>query len=159
MTALAQAQATVFVVGWADLLRQEIENAIERTQAHQKDGIEILGSTNKRLTELRRALPLLEGAAVELDQLAETSGGEMWRPASFEEFVAMPQRIIKQIGAQYTLAYVTEWKPSLDHLHQVEVWPLRPGLSVRTRRSYYADDETQSQRERHQQFIDGRRPS
>jgi VWFA-related protein len=142
LTALAQAQATVFVIGWAEVLRHEIENAIVWNETHRRDGVEILGSgPQKRAQELRRFLPQLEGAAVQLTELAEASGGEILLPQSFEEMVASPQRVIKEIGAQYTLAYITERRPSLESMRAVEVYVKRPGATIRTRRSYFIDDE------------------
>jgi hypothetical protein len=90
---------------------------------------------------LRRFLPQLEGAAVQLTELAEASGGEILLPQSFEEMVASPQRVIKEIGAQYTLAYITERRPSLESMRAVEVYVKRPGATIRTRRSYFIDDE------------------
>jgi Ca-activated chloride channel family protein len=135
--AVARAQATVYVIGWTDVLQREIASAITWIKKREMPGT----ATQKRLLELRRHLAKLEGAAAELRQLAETSGGELFLPPSFAEFVAAPQLVLREIGAQYTLAYLTERKPSLDPQQEVQVFATRPGLTLRTRRSYYADGE------------------
>jgi VWFA-related protein len=138
LKAVAQASATVFVVAWADLLARQIEGAIEWMKGNEPSN----SATAKRVRELRQHVVQLGGAALGLRELAEASGGEMLRPASFEEFVATPRGIITEVGAQYTLAYLTEQRPSADPLRTVEVLPTRAGLTVRARRSYYAHDET-----------------
>lgn len=137
LAALAKTRAAVFVIGWAELVRGEIENAIGWIGAHEPHGT----ATTKRVNELRRHLPQLDGGSEDLRQLAEASGGEMWLPESFEEFVVLPRRILGEVGAQYTLAFSTERGPSLEALRSVEVIPARKGLSVRARRSYYLEGE------------------
>ena len=147
LLSLAQAQASVFVIGWAEVLRQQVLIAIENVRRSRKDGIEILGSGSaKRMQELRTFLAKLDGAAIQLTDLAEASGGEIWLPPSFDEMVTAPQLVMKEIGAQYTLAYITERKPNLDPMHEVQVYVKRPGVTIRTRRSYLAEDEAQTKR-------------
>jgi VWFA-related protein len=135
--ALEKARATVFVIGWAEALRREIELNIGWMANH-----EIVGSnTYKRIEELRRHLLYLESAAVELRQLAENSGGEMLLPPTHEDLIKTNRAIKAEIGAQYTLSFVTENAPSLEDKRSIQVLPARPGLSVRSRRSYQIDDD------------------
>lgn len=152
--AVAQAQATVYVIGWAEVVRQEVMHAIAQARRDGKDGVTILGSgPAKRVQELRRFIPQLESAAAELRELAEASGGEIWVPPSFDEMIAAPKRVIKEIGAEYTLAYITERKPSLEDMREVQVYVKRPGVTIRTRRSYFSGDEAQMKRGRQQLFF------
>lgn len=152
--AVAQAQATVYVISWAEVVRQEVMHAIAQAKRDGKDGVTILGSgPAKRVQELGRFIPQLESAAVELRELAEASGGEIWVPPSFDEMIASPQRVIKEIGAEYTLAYITERKPSLEDMREVQVYVRRPGVTIRTRRSYFSGDEAQMKRGKQQLFF------
>jgi VWFA-related protein len=140
--AIRRTNASVFVIGWAELLRQEIQKAINWTAGRQTGGATIWGSgPEKRIRELYEFLRPLDGLAAQLRELAETSGGEMWMPASFKEFVTSPRQVIREIGAQYSLAYLTERKSSPDDERSVQVFSTRPGLTLRTRRRYHADDD------------------
>lgn len=136
MAALERSRASVFVVGWAEALKTEIELAMQWMSANDRPG----SSTYKRLQELRNHLPQLDGAAVELRQLAETSGGELWLPATHEDLIRDYAKVVAEVGAQYSLSFVTENKPSLEDNRSIQVLPARRGLSVRSRRSYRVDD-------------------
>jgi VWFA-related protein len=135
--ALEKARATVFVVGWADALRHEIELSISWLANHEANRT----YAAKRIEELRHHLPELEGAAVELRQLAENSGGEMLLPPTHEDLIKTNRNVKAEIGAQYSLSFVTENAPSLEDKRSIQVLPARPGLSVRSRRSYQIDDD------------------
>jgi|GEM_PF-659006 len=158
LAAVTHARASVFVIGWADLLQQEIGKTINWKKDHEPPTTKPLKRQNTekpslqlpqpkilsdskadRLLELRKYLAKLDGAAAQLRQLAEASGGEIWMPESFAKFVTAHAGVIKEIGTQYTLAFMIEREPSLESLHTVEVFPARPGLTVRARRIYYAE--------------------
>jgi VWFA-related protein len=135
---LAKSKATVFVLGWAEALRREIEIAASWASNHERQS----SATMERIVELRRHLPKLDVAAVELRQLAESSGGEMWLPATHDDLIALWKTAVNEIGAQYSLSFVTERKPSLEDDRRIEVLPARPGLAVRSRRSYHVGDDS-----------------
>jgi VWFA-related protein len=135
--ALEKARATVFVVGWTDALQREIQLAINWIKQHEVAG----SNAAKRIEELRRHLVILEGASVELKQLAENSGGEIVLPPNHEKLIMANASVSREIGAQYTLSFVTERRPSLEDMHSIQVLPARPGLTVRSRRSYYIGDD------------------
>jgi len=137
--ALEKARATVFVVGWADALRHEIEVYLRWMGANEVAGTRVY----KRAAELRHHLAELEGAATELRQLAENSGGEMLLPPTHEDLIKANKNISAEIGAQYTLSFLTENAPSLEDRRSIEVLPARAGLTVRSRRSFLfgAEDE------------------
>jgi hypothetical protein len=103
---------------------------------------EVVGSNaQKRIEELRRHVLQLDGAAVELEQLAESTGGDLLLPPSHEALIMANRTVSREIGAQYSLSFVTENTPSLEDKRSIQVLPARPGLSVRSRRSYYISDE------------------
>ncbi len=116
------------------MLRAEIAGAIGWMGAHEQMNT----SLSKRLTELRRFLAQLDGESVLLGDLAKESGGEFFLPPNYEDLIASPARLHREIGAQYSLAFVTERDPSFDETHEVRVLPARRGLSVRARRTYYS---------------------
>src|SRR5262245_57671655 len=138
--ALEKARATVFVVGWADALRHEIELSISWMANHEAAGTNVY----KRIAELRHHLLELEGATGELKQLAENSGGEMLLPTTHEDLIKANRNINSEIGAQYTLSFLTENAPSLEDKREIQVLSARPGLTVRSRRSYQLGDVDES---------------
>ncbi|HMV81981.1 MAG TPA: VWA domain-containing protein [Blastocatellia bacterium] len=135
--ALEKARATMFIIGWAEALRREIEIAIGWIANHEVAGT----NAQKRIEELRRHVKQLDGAAVELNSLAENSGGELWLPPTHEALILSNRTVSQEIGAQYSLSFVTENTPSLEDKRSIQVLPARPGLSVRSRRSYYISEE------------------
>ena len=137
--ALEKARATVFVVGWADALRHEIELYLRFMAADEVAGTRVY----KRAAELRQHISQLEGAATELRQMAENSGGDMLLPPTHEDLIKANKNVSAEIGAQYTLSFLTENAPSLEDKRSIEVLPARVGLTVRSRRSYLvgAEDE------------------
>ncbi len=138
VAAIEQTGASVFVVGWDEVLKLEITGAISWMGAHEKQS----SALGKRMVELKRFLYGLDSAAYELRDLAEKSGGEMLSPADFDQLVGrVPQELHRELGAQYSLAFVTERGPNMEPERNVEVIPARPGLSVRARHRYYVGDE------------------
>jgi VWFA-related protein len=137
MAALEHSRAVVFVVGWANALAREIEIAAEWTAHRDRQTT----STGDRLAELRRHIPKLDAAAAELRMLAETTGGEMWLPPTHQQLIDTNAKLAREIGAQYSLSFITERKPSVEDLRTIQVLPARRGLSVRSRRTYYAGED------------------
>ncbi|MDX2034273.1 MAG: VWA domain-containing protein [Blastocatellia bacterium] len=137
MLALEKSRAAVFVVGWAEALRSEVAFAADWAGRRER----ATTSSAQRIEELRRHIPQLDAAAVELRQVAEASGGEIWLPLTHTDIIKMHTQLAREIGAQYSLSFVTEHKPSLEDMRSIQVLPARPGLSVRSRRSYYAGEE------------------
>jgi len=140
--ALEKARATVFVVGWAAALRHEIELNIGWIANHEPGG----PSAIKRRAELRQYVLQLEGAATELRQLAENSGGDLLLPPTHDDLIRANKNVNAEIGAQYTLSFLTEKAPSLEDKRAIEVLPARHGLTVRSRRSYQLDAEDEKAR-------------
>ncbi len=140
LRALAKSRASVFVIGWAEALKKEIEFAANWTSAHDAPN----SGNRKRVAELRRHLPQLDAAELELRSIAEASGGMIWLPPTHDKLIAMWNPLAAEIGAQYSLSFITERKPSLEDNRSIEVIPARAGVSVRSPRSYYAGDDSKS---------------
>ena len=147
LTCIKRSQATVFVIGWAQALRTEINATLNMMGTQSGPGFDILGSGRKRAAELMVYLKSLDGAEVELRNLAELSGGEMWLPPTHQELAGSPSMLVGEIGAQYSLAFITDRRfttAGLDDTHSIQVLPARRGLSLRTRRGYYVDESTKT---------------
>jgi VWFA-related protein len=139
--AVKRAQATVFVIGWARALREQVSQMLGKYQGELKPGIEVVGMRRKRIAELSIYLQLLDSASVELRDLANASGGDLWLPPNHRELTASPKTLVTEIGAQYSLSFLIEPKPGLDETRSIQVLPARRGLSVHARTTYYIGDE------------------
>jgi VWFA-related protein len=140
LAALTRARAAVFVVGWSEVLKREVKSAIDWTGAHEVYST----STIDRVRELKQYLPQLEGGAIELRNLDEGSGGDMWLPETYNAIVSAPRTVLQEVGEQYTLAFSTDRSASLDPLRTVQVLPARRGLSIRARKTYYIEEESRN---------------
>lgn len=150
--AVSRAQATVFVISWTALLRNQMTNMLQWTGAHERQST----ATYKRGAELAQYMRELNLTESYLKELAESSGGEMLLPEQFDAFLQTPERIVSDLGAQYTLAYVTERRAGFDDRRYVEVVSRRPGLTLRTRQHYELSDDTTPKTDRRARFIAAR---
>ncbi len=137
LLALEKSRASVFILGWADALKHEIEIAADWTMHHEVAGTNAM----KRVAELRQYLSILEGATAELRAMAESSGGELWLPPTHNDLIACNRKVSGEIGAQYSLSFITERTPTLEDKRSIKVIAARQGVSLRSRSSYYIPDE------------------
>ncbi len=134
--ALMKTEASIFVVSWTELLRSEVIKA-----AQSNDSNEAPGSRKfKRQQEFKEFLRKLDGKEMELKSLAELTGGEFYLPMRFKFFVRQPPEIIKDIGAQYTLSYLTERDFVDTSFRSIQVLSARPGMSVKARQRRYSGE-------------------
>ncbi len=136
MDALMKTEASIFVVSWTELLRSEVIKAAQWNNAN-----EVAGSRKfKRQDELNTFLRKLDGKETELKALAELTGGEFYLPMRFKFFVRQPPEILKDIGAQYTLSYLTEKDFVEASFRSIQVLGARSGLTVKSRQRRYSGD-------------------
>ncbi len=139
VSALERTGASIFVVGWDEVIRSEITRAMSWMGAHERHSSSLV----KRLRELERFLFGMEAVEGELRSMAAKSGGEKFNPASFAQLTSkMPVDLHRELGAQYSLAFVTEQGTTLETERYVEVLVGRPGVSIRTRRAYTITEES-----------------
>jgi VWFA-related protein len=142
---VAASGASVFVVSWAEILvgearRSQKQEMLSSKPDPAKQGWQINSailspSTFKRRGEIKRYSEQVGRSAEELKALAEGSGGEYWLPKGFAELRRQPAAIVSEIGAQYTLTYLSK-KDQIDGAPAApELFIARPGLSVRTRKT------------------------
>ena len=140
LEAVAHSSATVLIVGWDEVLRNEISAAISWKGAHDTPGSDLA----KRLRELKRFLSEIEAARYDLEDLAEANGGELIAPKDFPRLVNdAPLGLLREIGAQYSLAFLTERGAAGEGDREISVISARKGMSVRSRRSYHIEDQQQ----------------
>lgn len=136
LDALMKTETSIFVVSWTELLRSEIIKAMQWNGAHERQD----NRTFKRQKELADFLHKLDGSETELKGLAEVTGGEFYLPTRFKFFLRQPTDILKDIGAQYTLTYLTEREFVDTSFRSVQVIAARSGMTVKARQRRYSGD-------------------
>ena len=136
MDALMKTEASIFVVSWTELLRSEVIKAAQWNNTNEAAG----SRKFKRQDELNTFLRKLDGKETELKALAELTGGEFYLPMRFKFFVRQPPEILKDIGAQYTLSYLTEKDFVEASFRSIQVLGARSGLTVKSRQRRYSGD-------------------
>lgn len=136
LDALMKTEASIFVVSWTELLRSEVIKAMQWNGVHEDQG----SRTQKRQSDLRTFLNQLDGKEAELKSLAEVTGGEFYLPARFKIFLQQPAEILRDIGSQYTLTYLTEREFVDTSFRSVKVLAARSGMTVKARQRRYSSD-------------------
>ncbi len=81
-----------------------------------------------------------------LQQIAEMTGGQFFLPSSMTEIETSYDKVKEEIGAQYSLGYVSSNQRADGSWRKVEIKLARPGLKdlrIRTRKGYFAPYKTQ----------------
>ena len=136
MDALMKTEASIFVVSWTELLRSEVIKAMQWNGANEAAG----SRKFKRHEEFVNFLRKLDGKEAELKSLAELTGGDFYLPMRFKFFVRQPPEIIKDIGTQYTLNYLTERDFVDTSFRSLQILGARSGLTVKARQRRYSGD-------------------
>src|SRR5215470_1534645 len=101
------------------------------------------------MTELRLYVLQLEGAVFRPRHASEYSWVVLLLPPTHEDLIKANKNVKAEIGAQYTLSFLTDNAPSLEDKRSIEVLPARAGLTVRSRRSFLLvgeDEKVKSER-------------
>ena len=77
-------------------------------------------------------------ARMALRALSEQTGGRYIRDPGGAQMYATFQAIVQELGHQYTLGYYPTWERRDGRWRRIEVRVARAGVTVRTRRGYYA---------------------
>ncbi|HEX4948361.1 MAG TPA: VWA domain-containing protein [Blastocatellia bacterium] len=151
ITALARTGATLFIVSLAEFIKQPVENTkpdivsghggTPQDTASARVNINISPWVFKRNKELNKYTKKVAASAKEWTKIAENSGGEIYRPKNFDELITLPIEIMREVGAQYTVTYLTERKPNEAVLRKLEILGAR-SITVRAPQQYYTGAQT-----------------
>jgi VWFA-related protein len=135
LQALIQAQVTVYVVS-----NTEISRANKRAELDQ-----LLGSTGSaaqfnqlRVEDLREGLRVLDRSEQNLYQLAQATGGRLYKPTTFDALESTYAEVADELRHQYAL-YFTPLNKSRDgSFRRVRVETANPAYKPHTRVGYFA---------------------
>jgi VWFA-related protein len=137
--ALERARATIYVVAQNSTILKELKPyafgpAALYAMFANKDARE-------KLEALRRYGRALEASVYTLGGIADQSGGILWDPKGPAEFKALDGLAVNEIGTEYMMSYNTERSLADEDLHRLQVYSLRLGVQVRSRRAVYGEPQ------------------
>jgi VWFA-related protein len=135
LRALIQAQVTVYVVS-----NTEISRANKRAELDQ-----LLGSTGGaaqfnqlRVEDLREGLRVLDRSEQNLAQLAQATGGRLYRPLTFDALESTYAEVADELRHQYALYFTPMNKARDGSFRRVRVETANPAYKPHTRVGYFA---------------------
>ena len=135
LRALIQAQVTVYVVS-----NTEISRANKRAELDQ-----LLGSTGGaaqfnqlRIEDLREGLRVLDRSEQNLAQLAQATGGRLYRPTTFDALESTYAEVADELRHQYALYFTPLNKARDGSFRRVRVETANPAHKPHTRVGYFA---------------------
>ena len=135
MRALLEAQAAVYVIS-----NTEIERARKRAEL---DTLLASAPSARRMSELRagdlrESLRVLDESEGALAQLAEATGGRLYRPQSFDALDAVYNEVADELRHQYALYYTPANKARDGSFRRVRVETTDKSTRATTRVGYFA---------------------
>ena len=135
LQALIQAQVTVYVVS-----NTEISRANKRAELDQ-----LLGSTGSaaqfnqlRIEDLREGLRVLDRSEQNLYQLAQATGGRLYKPMTFDALESTYAEVADELRHQYALYFTPLNKARDGSFRRVRVETANPAYKPHTRVGYFA---------------------
>lgn len=125
--ALDRCGASVYVVSKAQAL-------IERIKPYAGKAGVIAGSAKPA----RAAIGELIAAEERMKRLADRYGGRLYAPVSDAELDRAYEDVALELKQQYVLTYVSANEVRDGRWRAIEIFPTRPGMTVRTRKGYAA---------------------
>jgi Ca-activated chloride channel homolog len=135
LQALIQAQVTVYIVS-----NTEISRANKRAELDQ-----LLGYTGGaaqfnqlRIEDLREGLRVLDRSEQNLAQLAQATGGRLYRPTTFNALESTYAEVADELRHQYALYFTPVNKARDGSFRRVRVETANPAYKPHTRVGYFA---------------------
>jgi Ca-activated chloride channel homolog len=134
LQALLKAQATVYVVSNTEIARAtkraQLENLLSDSSAVRMNQIQI--------DALQQGLRVLDYSETRLGQLAEATGGRMYKPQSFEGLEAVYAEVAEELRHQYAVYYTPLNRSHDGGFRRVRVDMANPSFRATTRVGYFA---------------------
>jgi len=135
LQALIRAQVTVYIVS-----NTEISRANKRAELDT-----LLGGTDAsvrfnqvRIDDLRLGLRALDQSEENLAQLAQATGGRLYKPTSFDALESTYAEVADELRHQYALYFTPLNKTRDGSFRRVRVETINPALHPQTRVGYFA---------------------
>ena len=135
LSALLEAQATVYVVSNTEIERQNKQAELSRLLAGTRSEQNF---NSLRIDDLREGLRVIDDSEAKLAQLANATGGRLYKPRSFNELDSTYAEVADELRHQYTLYYSPLDKTRDGRFRRVRVETSDKSLTVSNRLGYFA---------------------
>jgi VWFA-related protein len=133
LQSLIQAQVTVYVVS-----NTEIARANKRAELDQLLSGGNVQFNQLRIDDLREGLRVLDRSEQNLAQLAQATGGRLYRPQTFDALESTYAEVADELRHQYALYFTPLNKTRDGSFRRVRVETANPAFKPHTRVGYFA---------------------
>ena len=133
LQAILTAQVTVYVIS-----NTEIARATKRAQLDSLTSSTAANFNQLRIEDLREGIRVLDESEVRLGQLADSSGGRLYKPPSFDRLDDAYREVANELRRQYVLYYTPLNKSRDGTFRRVNVRTGNPQYKTTSRIGYYA---------------------
>jgi Ca-activated chloride channel homolog len=134
LQALLQAQVTVYVIS-----NTQISRATKRAELDSLTASDSSARFNElRIDDLREGLRVLDESELRLAQLADATGGRLYKPSSFNKLDDAYREVSDELRRQYAIYYTPLNKSRDGSFRRVQVETANPNYKTSTRIGYYA---------------------
>jgi VWFA-related protein len=133
LEALIQAQVTVYVVS-----NTEISRANKRAELDQLLNGGNVQFNQLRIDDLREGLRVLDRSEQNLAQLAQATGGRLYKPQTFDALESTYAEVADELRHQYALYFTPLNKARDGSFRRVRVETANPAYKPHTRVGYFA---------------------
>lgn len=135
LSALLDAQVVVYVVSNTEIVRgtkrAELDSLMGGTDASVR-------FNQIRINNLKLGLEVLDRSEEQLEQIAEATGGRLYKPLSFGALDATYAEVAEELRNQYALYYLPLNKARDGSFRRVKIEMVNPDFKARTRIGYFA---------------------
>ncbi|HEX6732975.1 MAG TPA: VWA domain-containing protein [Pyrinomonadaceae bacterium] len=135
LQALLKAQVTVYVVSNTEIARTTKKAALENLLGGSPSALQM---NQLEVERLRQGLQVLDYSEQKLEQIAEATGGRLYKPESFEGLEAVYAEVAEELRHQYALYYTPLNRAHDGGFRRVRVDMANPGYRATTRIGYFA---------------------
>ena len=135
LRSLLQAQATVYVISNTQIERASKRAELDTLLSAPPSAVRF---NQLRIDDLREGLRVLDISEENLAQLTASTGGRLYKPASFRDLDATYREVADELRHQYALYYTPLNKARDGRFRRTQVRMNNLGLKVSARIGYYA---------------------
>jgi VWFA-related protein len=134
--AVDRARATVYVVDQRAMILARLKPIASKNRTNV---MKLNPRFRQMVEDQERYIRTIDAAQETMKELAGSSGGAFWDPATADEFTEACRSLIFDMGSEYVIAYTSERPVGDTALHDLKVYPNRLGLKVRIRHGVYSN--------------------
>lgn len=135
LRALLEAQAAVYVIANTEIERARKQSELDTLLASSPSARNF---NQLRIGDLRESLRVLDDSERSLAQLAEATGGRLYKPRNFDALDDVYREVADELRNQYALYYTPLDKSRDGKFRRVRVELADPALRATTRVGYFA---------------------